>query len=275
VAKYEDYVKRLEAQNPPQDELDQEIEQAAVQTEERREDAGSNLPERFRNKSPEEIANSYVELEKAYSRQGQDIGALRKTVDELLTLQLQETRTREKPVDTKPVTVDDLYENADEAIRQVARKETDTRVQALEQELARERMEREQAKFTSKFPEWQNDVTNPEFIEWIRQKPHRVSMAQRADRGDFTAAEELFGTYYDFRDAAAKRKERESRKQQVRQVSLESPGAEVPEQTESFSRRKLMETRISAKKGNREAQQWLQDNAERIAIAYEERRIVD
>jgi hypothetical protein len=267
----------LEVEAPQADDLAGEIDDAATRTEERREEAGSNLPERFRGKSAEEIAQSYVELERLNSRQAQDLGHLRKSVDDLLSLQLREADTarREKPEVTKPVTVDDLYENPDEAIRQVARKETDTRVQALEQELVKERVEREKTKFSAKFPEWQNDVTNPEFIEWIKEKPHRISMAQRADRGDFNAAEELFGTYYDFRDAAAKRKERETRKQQVRQVSLESPGAEVPEQNETFSRRALTDKRILAKRGDRNAAQWLQDNAERIAIAYEERRIVD
>jgi hypothetical protein len=193
VARYEDYAKRLEA-TPQQDELENEITEAAVQTEVRQVEAGSRLPERFKGKTAEEIADSFIELEKLNSRQAQDLGAMRKTVDELVTLQLQESRTREKPADTKPVTVDDLYENADETIRSVVRKETDTRVQALEQELAKERMEREQAKFTVKFPTWQEDVRNPEFIEWIKQKPHRVSLAQRADRGDFNAAEDLFGT---------------------------------------------------------------------------------
>jgi post-segregation antitoxin (ccd killing protein) len=36
-----------------------------------------------------------------------------------------------------------------------------------------------------------------------------------------------------------------------------------------------MEKRIAAKRGNRAADTWLRNNAEAIAIAYEERRIVD
>lgn len=275
MAKFEDYAK---ARQQTEDSLEQEIGDAAKATDERREEAGSGfeLPERFRGKTAEDIARSYVELESLNSRQAQDLGRMRKTVDDLLSLELQRSATtRETPTEHKPVTVDEIYEKPDEAIRKVVREETSARVENLEQELANERLLRAQTSFNSKFPEWQTDVQSPAFVEWIKAKPHRIALAQRADRGDFGAAEELFGTYYDYRDVAAAKAKKEERKQQARAVALESPGAEVPEQVETLSRTTLMEKRIAAKRGDYAAKRWLSDNAERIAIAYEERRIVD
>jgi hypothetical protein len=276
VAKFEDYAKSRQ-DNAGQDNLEQEINEAAQQSDDRRSEAGSfELPERFKGKTAEEIARSYVELETLNSRQAQNLGQMRKTVDELLALQLQNgPQTRQEKPDTKPVTVDDLYERPDEAIRTVAREETDTRVQKLEKELQQERFERAKKAFSEQFPKWEDDVHNPDFISWIHTKPYRVALARRADSGDWSAAEELFGTYYDHLEVSSKKKQKEERKQKIKEVSLESPGAEVPEQVETFSRSALLEKRLAAKRGDRNADFWLRTNAERIAIAYEEGRIVD
>lgn len=276
MARFEDYAKSDDTSI--NDELEQEIKDAGENAEQRREEAGGEfaIPERFKGKSAEEIAKSYVELEALNSRHAQSLGEMRKTVDELISLELRRNKpTQDTPENTKPVTVDELYENPEEAIRKVVDKTASTRVEKLEQDLAQERLARAKAEFTKQFPTWEQDVYNPEFVQWIHAKPHRVSLARRADSGDFGAAEELFGTYYDQIEAKRSKQDREDRKRQVKAASLESPGASVPDETETFSRRKLMDQRLLAKKGNREAAAWLNDNAERIAIAYEEGRVVD
>lgn len=271
MAKYSDYAKN--EQTP--ESLETEIAEAGARTEERREEAGSALPERFRNKSAEEIAQSYIELEKFNSRQAQDLGKLRKTVDELLELQLRKPEEVDGKPQHKPVAVEDLYEDPDAAIRNVARTEVETRVKSLEQELQAERVARARAEFTKQFPTWEDDIKDPAFKNWVLEKPHRVKLAQAADSGAVDAAETLFGTYYDHKEARAKAEEKERRKTAARAASLETSGAGAPSVEETFSRTALMDKRIAAKRGDRNAQRWLQQNAESIAIAYEEGRIVD
>jgi hypothetical protein len=272
VARFDDYVK---SEDPaPIDELEKEIVDAGANAEERKD--GIEIPERFKGKPVEEVVKSYIELEKLNSRQAQDLGQMRKTVDEILSLELRRGQTsQDTPENTKPVTVDDLYENPEETIRRVVDKTASTRVEALEKDLAQERFARAKAEFTKQFPKWEEDVHSPELISWIHAKPHRVSLARRADSGDFGAAEELFGTYYDQLEAKQQKQSKEDRKRQVKEASLESSGAAVPDEVEVFNRTKLMDKRLAAKRGNREAINWLQANAERIAIAYEEGRVVD
>jgi hypothetical protein len=56
---------------------------------------------------------------------------------------------------------------------------------------------------------------------------------------------------------------------------LESAGGGVSERVQKFSRRDLMKKRIAAKQGDDEASEFLKLNADAIAIAYEEGRVVD
>ena len=82
MAKYEDYVKN--------DGLEGEIQEAAVATEERKlEGVPESVVERFKDKGVEDVLKSYAELEKAYSKQGQKHGELRKSFDEFIALQSQ------------------------------------------------------------------------------------------------------------------------------------------------------------------------------------------
>lgn len=271
MARFEDYVKQ-QAQN---DEIDKEIEQAGTQSAERRED-GVAIPERFKGKTPEEIAQSYVELEKFNSRQAQDLGRLRKTVDEMLELQLRDSGPgRDKP-NTKPVEASDLLDRPDETVRGIAKQEVDARVQNLEAQLHVERIERKKAEFAKLFPTWEDDVKDPAFLNWVREKQHRMALAQQADQtGDWSAAETLLGTYYDQKETQKARQTKSDRKAAIKEVTLESSGAGVPDLDEKYSRSALMEKRIRARRGDRAAQTWLNGHAEAIAIAYEEGRLVD
>lgn len=270
MAKFDDYVK--DQQN---DELENEIKDAEKKAEERREEGAGELPERFKGKAPEEIAKSYVELEKAYSRQGQDIGRLRKTVDEMLELELRGSKLKQEEPSTKPVEASELFDDPDKVVRGVAREVADERVKGLEQQLMQERLARAKSDFAKQFPTWEQDAHDPEFINWIHEKPHRVKLARAADAWDFDAAETLFGTYYDQREAQKAKVSKQELKQKVKEVTLETAGAGAPDLEQTFSRSALMDKRLAAKRGDRSADTWLRNNAEAIAIAYEEGRIVD
>lgn len=264
MAKYEDYVK---------DELDNEIEDAAEQTAQREE--ASVIPERFKGKTAEEIAQSYIELEKLNSRQAQDLGVLRKSVDQLLTLESPKERTGAEATSRKPLSVDDIYEDPDKAIRKVVQEESAERIEALERELQQTRFQRGLQEFGKQFPNWQEDVKDPAMLNWIQAKPYRVRLAAAADRGDLGAAEELFGTYYDTHKKEVVEERKQEKKKKIRSAGLESAGAEVPDTVERYSRSGLLEKRIAAKRGNMEAQRWLDAHSASIQQAYSEGRVDD
>lgn len=267
MAKYEDYVKV--------DELEQEIEDASQETAERQAEQEAAIPERFRGKSAEEIAKAYSELEKLNSRQAQDLGAMRRSVDELLNLQLQKARDGAEAESKKPLTVDDIYENPDQAIRKVVKEESADRIAQLERELQAGKLERALEAFTEKYPTWRDDAKDPSMISWIHERPYRVRLARAADAGDLEAADELFGTYYDTHKKAEKEEKKKERKQKVLDAGLESAGAGVPEVVERYSRSELLEKRIAAKRGDGAAERWLNAHAASIQQAYAEGRVVD
>lgn len=272
MAKFEDYAKQLDT---TPDALESEIQDAAAGSEGRKQEAGTQIPERFQGKTPEEIAQSYIELEKLNSRQAQDLGRMRKTVDELLELELRRPADTQDAPRAKPVEAEDLYSNPDEAIKSVVHREVRPHVEKLEQELMQERIGRARAEFAQDYPDWEKDVHDPSFVNWIQERPYRVRLARAGDAGDFDAARDLWASYYEHRDLAKREQNKAERKQKVKEATLETSGAAAVDVEEKFSRSALMEKRLLAKKGDRDADFWLRSNAERIAIAYEEGRIVD
>lgn len=269
MAKYEDYLKK-------QDELEGEIQEAAEDHQERVEnpEAANALPERFQGKSAEEIASSYVELEKRFSQQGNDLGVLRQTVDQFMALQSEAANQTTEP-EADPLSVDDIYDNPDEAIRRVVREEAGSKIEQLEAALAEERFNTQMQGLDHKYPGWREKAQSPEFLEWVQSSPYRARMAQAADQlNDIAAADDLIGMYYDMTGTAQQQAEFQ-RDQELSQATLETSGPEQPEMVDTFSRSDLMNARIAAKRGDPEAQTWLNKNREAIAIAYEEGHITD
>lgn len=269
MAKYEDYA--------PKDDLDEEIVDAGQATEDRREGGESmELPERFRDKTPEEIAASYVELEKAYSQQGNKLGEMRNTMDEYIqnTLESGQTQTTSEEEVATDVTIDDLYDDTEAAIRTVAERAVGSRVQALEQELAQARLQTRIDSLGDKYGDWRGEVQKPEFLEWVKESPYRVRVAQAADQFDMDAAEELLGLYNERKGLTDLRAEAE-RDSQLRDATLESSSATVSTPEDSYSRSQIIDARVRAQHGDQKAVSWLKSNAEGIAIAYEEGNLTD
>lgn len=265
---------RLNFNDYAKDSIDDEIAEASANQEQRQEEAQDkfHVPERFVGKSAEEIAKAYVELEKLNSRQAQELGAVRKTVADYEDLQLQMSRPPEVTEPETPVTVDDLYEDAEGAIRRVAGKETNSRIEALEKELQETKIKGRVSELSKDYPDWQETAQDPEFLNWVAEHPYRQRLAAAADQFDFDAADALFGLYSDSKRSTQGRAERE---QQLRDATLESGSASVPEHEDSFSRYNLTEARIAAKRGDPNARKWLKDNATAIALAYEKGHITD
>ncbi len=270
MAKYEDYASGLE----------QEIDNAAKQSDQRARDVntGRFIPERFKDKSVEDVIQSYEELEKLNSRQSQDLGAMRKTVDQLLEIQTQQVSSPAVEP-SKPLSVDDLYEDADGNVRRVAKEEVSYEVAELRKELDELRVERAMSKLENEFNDWQKEVAKPEFSTWVNESPYRQRMYQRADGGDFDAAEEILGMYYDhsrIQESDQQHQHEQSRQRRdLQDAVLETSSPEAPTSDESYSRYDLMEARIAAKRGDSKAERWLAAHADAIARAYEEGRVID
>jgi hypothetical protein len=265
MAKYEDYAKK-------DGDLETEIDDAANQSQTREGESGFTMPERFTGKSAEDIARSYTELEALNSRQAQDLGTMRRTVDEFVTLQSKQPDVVPEPVE--PVTMDDLYDDPEAAMRKGVENVVGDRISQLEQELAEAKVQTKLDGLNVRFQGWQQTVESPEFANWVQQSPYRTKMAQRADQWDLDAADEILGLYAEATDSQSQASQAR-RDANLQNATLESGAAAVELAEPSFSRAALMNMRISAKQGDRDAVAYMEANAEAIAIAYEEGTITD
>lgn len=267
MAKYADYVKKNE-------ELESEIQDAAQNSQDRQVagNPGFELPERFKDKPLEEVAKAYVELEKAYSRQGNDLGKMRQAMDEYLAL--QSPQQSEAPTKQEPITIDSLYDDTEGAIQRGVEKYAGDRIKTLEAELARAKLETRVQSLSEKYEGWEQTVQSPEFQNWVMESSYRQRLAQAADKWDLDAAEDLLGMYNDVRGVNSTQAKAE-RDRALRDATLETGAASVPAQEQVFSRTGLTAMRVKAMQGDREAKAFLQKNAEAIAIAYESGNITD
>lgn len=262
MARFEDYVKK-------DDQIEQEIEQAAEETEERRATVPDSVVRRFEGKSLEDVMESYANLERRFSEQGNKMGELRKSFDDYILLQSQ--RSEPEPVQDEPVTSNDLYDDPETAISKVVERKTKDKLSELEEQLKGLRLERSRAQL-EKTHNVQEILSDPNFIDWVKAKPFRVRLAQQADQYDFEAADELFSLYEDHLGA---RKTKSQRRREVAAASLETGSAEQTKLDETISRSDIIDAKIAAKRGNRQAEEWLKANSAKIAAAYGEGRVVD
>lgn|SRR3990167_3921862 len=271
MAKYADYVKK-------QDQLDTELEKPVVTT-----PTSNNVPDsirtRFAGKTAEEVMESFAEAQTLISRQGQELGELRKTTQTLLELQSKPTQ-QESPssVEDEGVTVDDLYADPEQSIGRVydkKSKQTSDRIAALEHELATRKKQDVESLLEHKFPGWKVDVAKPDFLNWIVQSPARARLARAAEAYDADSANDLLELWYEKKGSAQKVRAGVEREQQFRDASLESSSPTGVENVPTFSRNDLTEKRIAAKQGNRIAERWLNANGAAITLAYQEGRITD
>lgn len=261
MAKYSDYVK--------EDQIDQELQEVQKR----------NIPDsvlrRFDGKSTEDILESYAELQRMSSQQGEELGSLRKTVGDLVTLQSQASASVAEPAKAKPIKVDDLYDNPERAIEQVVEQSpTSKRVTELEAQLLALAHKEKVVELSGKYPTWKEDIKNPEFLDWIKASPARTRMAIAGDRGDFDSANDLLELWANHTSKEQEVQNQLSREKQFRDATLESSSPVGVDIENVYSRSDLLTRRMAAKRGDQEQIRYLQANSESIALAYEEGRLI-
>ena len=266
MAKFEDYATQT-------DELDNEIANAGQASEERT----AQVPERFQGKSAEEIAESYVELEKKFSQQGNDLGTMRSQIDQLVRQSEEQSQAAaEQEVTSDPVDIDALYEDPEAAIERVIEKKMRPQLEAQSQRIAAQETEKQLALLDGKYEGWRDTVTTPEFQEWTQKSQYRQRMAAGVrESGDIDAANDLLEQYYDTQVRQANTEKKEAVARNLKDAQMETGSASFAEPKETYSRVDLLDRRIAAKRGDQKAQRWLQANQGNIQAAYEEGRITD
>lgn len=209
--------------------------------------------DKYAGKSPEELIEMHRNAERVIGRQSQEIGTLRRVSDQILDLKKPTTETK-KEEPRQPVTVDQLLNDPEKALHSAVNsseaatlaKSADERVSRLEASITQER-------FVSKHKNFQQDLEDPSFKEWVAKNPVRVGLGNAAaQNADWKAAEALWDLWEEHKDLtkpAGKQTQTTQGAKPVPKTVKGSPSEGVPAEA-TYSRAKLMELRIKVQQGD-------------------------
>ncbi len=202
------------------------------------------IPEKFQNKTAEEIAQSYIELEKELGRKNNDIGELRKLTDQFLHQELSRKPNDDpKQEDELSIEFDELVENPAKVVKTVVDKEVAKVTKRFEEQAYKTQVE----KFLSNNPDYEEVSQSQEFYNWANASPYRARQLMQAQAGDLEAAQEILSGFREqtvlLKEIAEKEKEAERNEQLAAASTEESGTGETPGRV--FKRAELMRMRMS------------------------------
>jgi hypothetical protein len=166
------------------------------------EEAKPQLPEKYREKSLEEVVRMHQEAEKLIGKQAQEVGEVRKLADELLKQNLSSKQQHIKEEEPEV----DFFENPQKAVQATIDKHPDV-LAARQAGQDFKRMQIQQ-KLAQDHPDYSQVVNDSEFQSWVKSSPVRLGLYAKADgEFDYDSANELLSTFKQLRGVKAKESE--------------------------------------------------------------------
>jgi hypothetical protein len=232
--------------------------------EERQTAPTSELPEKYRGRSFEEVAKMHQEVEKRLSVQGQEIGEVRKLADELIRQNL-EYKQQSTPKEIEPEV--DFFENPQEAIKKEVENHPD--VQSAKAAFANMHKMQIKQKLAETHPDFDEITNDQNFADWVKSSPVRLRLFEEANAGyNFDSANELLSTYKQIKGIKAK--QNQVAQESNRQVSLKAAAVDVGGSGESSKKMYRSTDLIRLKMRDPDRYEALQDE---ILLAYAEGRV--
>lgn len=224
------------------------------------------LPEKFRGKSAAEIAQSYADLERRMSDQGNELSNLRSTLDAMALHQ----STAKEP-EPEPITEADFFSDPTSTVnRAIESHPALIQAQQMAQKMA---YAQGLATLQQRHPDIQEIVASEKFKGWIKASSARMARYQRADQmGDVEEADDLISTFKELNKVEAATKE-VSKRAQKQAVKGASTGSSRGNSDVQGSRR--VYRRADIRELMRTNPQRYEDLQEEIMRAYAEGRVRD
>ena len=201
---------------------DDKEELGELEIEEQKIEQKPELPEKYREKSLDEIVRMHQEAEKLIGKQAQEVGEVRKLADELIKQNLgsrQQTRQEEPEVD--------FFENPQKAVQRTVDNHPD--ILAARQVTLEMKRAQIQQRLAQEHPDFGDIAKDQDFANWVKSSPVRIKIFEQADAGyDFDSANELLSTYKQLRSVKQKQASdegEETRKQNLRAVGVDVGGS--------------------------------------------------
>ena len=226
-----------------QDQVNAELQpQEEVVAEPEKQESNYNIPDKFKDKSVEDVAKSYEELEKKLGRQAKELGDTRKLADDLLRQELDKNRQTTAQNIEEPAEFD--YDNPLESVKKVIQNE----LNPLREQLKANQDVSTRDKLAEQHPDYMEIANSPEFSDWVNSSPIRVDLYRRAnDQLEYNAAVELLDTWKALnpkKETPSKAETQKVTKQKINELSTES-GSTGQTSTKTFSRRELINLRAT------------------------------
>jgi len=176
-----------------------------------------DLPDKYKGKSPSEIAKMHQEAEKLLGRQSSEVGELRKIVDDFVKAQLEAKTAPEQSSADSEV---DWYLEPEKAVAKAI--ENHPKLKKAEQLTAEMERTRSVEALKAQHPDFMDIVQDQGFQQWVQSSKIRTQLLQQADQQyDVDAANELLSTWKERQQVVsqAATQERANRKQQVKNAS--------------------------------------------------------
>jgi hypothetical protein len=199
---------------------DEKEELGELEIEEQKIEQNIELPEKYRDKSLDEIVRMHQEAEKLIGKQAQEVGEVRKLADELIKQNLgsrqQQTRQEEPEVD--------FFENPQKAVQRTVDSHPD--IIAARQATLEMKRSQIQQRLAQEHPDFGEIAKDQDFANWVKSSPVRIKIFEQADSGyDYDSANELLSTYKQLR--SVKQKQTSDDGEVTRKQNLKAVGVDV------------------------------------------------
>ena len=190
-----------------------------------------DVPERYKGKSATDLIRMHQEAEKLMGRHSQEVGELRRIVDDFVKAQVV---TKEAPQDEEV----DFFSDPQKAVEQAVSRHPKIK----EAEAFNAQMAKQQALNALKnaHPDYADIINDDGFKEWVGKSKVRSELLSRADqRYDFDAADDLLTTWKERKQMLNNTVEMQKadRKQQLKQASTGSVKGTGETQSKKIYRR--------------------------------------
>ena len=214
MAKFEDYLKKLEgkeSQDTPRENTDGLTDGQADQPGDQDQDHGGEsdkkvvIPEKYKDKTTQELVRMHQELESRFGTQGNELGELRSTVTKLIDKDLKAPESGNEEAGT---VVSDTEFFADPAKAVATIVENHPAVKAAKAGGDEARQEAKQAAAASEIVRRHPDVDevfkDEKFRDWVAKTPHRQKQLLSAHQNyDVDAADAVLSDWKEIKAATA------------------------------------------------------------------------
>ena len=179
-----------------------------------------DLPEKYRNKSVEELVQMNQELERFSGKQSTEVGELRKLVDGYIQTELDNKQAPETQQEDNNTNDVDFFVDPQSAVNRAI--DNHPKIKEAETYTKQYKQQATLAQLRSNHPDMDQVLQDPKFAEWIKGSKVRTQLFVKADQAyDYDSANELFSLWKERSNIVQQTAiaERASRKNAVRSAT--------------------------------------------------------